>query len=167
MKKVFLLMFVIALSVLLFGCKSEGERKLERAHAAVVAAEKSASDAEREYNDLRARLNRIDNLTAALNAAADAPSVLKITVDGVSSYKSNYTTCTGRVKNTGNATYEYVKVKGAFKDISGNVVDTDWTYAVGSEGLGPNESTTFSLSVPKNTYIKTCSVSLLDYDVAQ
>lgn len=90
-------------------------------------------------------------------------SVLKISVDSVSS-NSSYTICTGSVKNTGKKTYYYVEVKGSFKDSSGNVIDTDWTYAAGSEGLAPGESTTFRLSVPKDYDIKSCSVSLLDFD---
>ncbi len=90
-------------------------------------------------------------------------SVLKITVDSVTS-NSRYTICTGSVKNNGTKTYKYIEVKGAFKDSSGNVVDTDWTYAAGSEGLAPGESTTFRLSVTKNSKITSCSVSLLDYD---
>ena len=90
-------------------------------------------------------------------------SVLKITVDSVTN-NSGYTICTGSVKNNGTKTYKYIKVKGSFKDSSGNVVDTDWTYAAGSEGLAPGESTTFRLSVTKNSKITSCSVSLLDYD---
>lgn len=90
-------------------------------------------------------------------------SVLKITVDSVS-HNSGYTVCTGSVKNTGNKTYKYIEVKGSFKDSAGNVIDTDWTYAAGSEGLSPNESTTFRLSVTKDLDIKSCSVSLLDFD---
>lgn len=89
-------------------------------------------------------------------------SVLKITIDSVS-HDSGYTICTGSVKNTGNKTYTYIEVKGSFKNSAGNVIDTDWTYAAGSEGLGPNESTTFRLSVPKDLDIKSCSVSLLDF----
>ena len=90
-------------------------------------------------------------------------TVLKITVDGVTS-NSGYTICTGSVKNNGTKTYKYIQVKGSFKDYSGNVVDTDWTYAAGSEGLAPGESTTFRLSVTKNSNITSCSVSLLNYD---
>lgn len=90
-------------------------------------------------------------------------SVLEITLDSVSS-NSSYTICTGSVKNTGADTYYYVEVKGAFKDSSGNVIDTDWTYAVGSEGLAPGESSTFRLSVTKDHDIKSCTVSLLDFE---
>lgn len=77
---------------------------------------------------------------------------------------SNYTICTGSLKNTGSETYIFVELKGAFKDEVGNVIDTDWTYAVGVEGLAPDESTSFRLSVPKNKRIVSCSVSVLEYD---
>lgn len=90
-------------------------------------------------------------------------TVLKIKDVKIQS-NSSYTICTGSVKNTGTKTYKYVQVKGAFKDSSGNVVDTDWTYAVGSEGLAPDESTTFRLSVDKNVNINSCTVSLMDYE---
>ncbi len=90
-------------------------------------------------------------------------TVLKIQDVKVTS-NSGYTICTGTVKNTGSKTYKFIEVKGSFTDSSGNVVDTDWTYAAGSEGLAPDESTTFRLSVTKNSQITSCSVSLLDYD---
>ena len=88
---------------------------------------------------------------------------MKINISSVTN-NSSYTVCTGTVKNTGKKTYRYVEVKGSFKDSSNNVVDTDWTYAAGSEGLAPGESSSFRLSVPKNVSIKSCSVSLLDYE---
>lgn len=77
---------------------------------------------------------------------------------------SSYTVCAGTITNNGNNTYRYVEVKGAFKDLRGIVLDTGWTYAVGSEGLAPGESSTFSISVTKNSSITTCSVSILEYN---
>ncbi len=75
---------------------------------------------------------------------------------------SSYTVCIGTVTNNGKKTYDYVQIKGAFKDSSGTVLDTDWTYAVGSEGLAPGESTTFRMSVPKNINIKDCKITIMD-----
>lgn len=92
-----------------------------------------------------------------------AYSVLKFSDLKVSS-NSSYTICTGTLKNTGTKTYNFVEVKGAFKDSAGNVIDTDWTYAVGSEGLAPGEATTFRMSVTKNSKITSCSVSIIDYN---
>ena len=77
---------------------------------------------------------------------------------------SSYTVATGTVTNNGSHTYTFVKVKGAFQDSSGTTLDTDWTYAVGSEGLAPGETTSFRMSVDKDYKIKKCSVSILDYD---
>lgn len=76
----------------------------------------------------------------------------------------SYITATRKLTNNGEKTYRFVQVKGAFKDYSGNVVDTDWTYACGQEGLAPGESTSFRLSIPKTSSIKECSVTLLDYE---
>lgn len=77
---------------------------------------------------------------------------------------SSYTKVTGTITNKGSHTYKYVKVKGAFEDYSGSVIDTDWTYAVGSEGLSPGESKTFTMSVTKDYRIKDCTVTIIDYD---
>ncbi len=88
-------------------------------------------------------------------------TALKITDVKVTS-NSLYTICTGTVTNNGKKTYDSVQVKGSFKDASGKVLDTDWTYAVGSEGLEPGESTTFRLSVSKNHSITDCTVKFIE-----
>ena len=88
-------------------------------------------------------------------------SALKISNVSLTS-NSSYTVCTGTITNKGKKNYSFVEVKGAFKNSSGTVLDTDWTYAVGSEGLAPGESKTFRMSVPKNYSISSCSVSIMD-----
>lgn len=100
------------------------------------------------------------NYTSSYESAYTALEISDVKVTS----NSSYTICTGTVKNTGKKTYTFVQVKGSFKDSSGTVVDTDWTYAVGSEGLSPGESTTFRMSIDKNYKITSCSVTLLDYD---
>ena len=80
------------------------------------------------------------------------------------SSNSSYTVCTGKVTNNGKKTYRFVTIKGAFKDSSGTVVDTDSTYAVGSEGLAPGESKSFRMSVSKDSTIEDCSITITDYD---
>lgn len=91
-------------------------------------------------------------------------NVLKVSYANIE-HNSNYTVCTGSLKNNGKKTYRFIQVKGAFKDSSGNVLDTDSTYVVGSEGLSPGESSTFRLSVPKNSKIESCTVTVYDYDI--
>jgi hypothetical protein len=44
------------------------------------------------------------------------------------------------------------------------VIDTDSTYAVGSEGLKPGESTKWRASVERDWKIASFSVELLDFD---
>lgn len=80
------------------------------------------------------------------------------------SHNSSYTVCTGTLTNNGRRTYTFIEVKGKFKDSSGKVLDTDWTYAVGSEGLAPGESASFRISVDKNWDIKKCTMEIIDYD---
>lgn len=79
------------------------------------------------------------------------------------SNNSSYTVCTATVTNNGRKTYTFVEIKGKFKNSSGTVLDTDWTYAVGSEGIASGESTTLRLSVKKNYDIKKCDLEILDY----
>lgn len=90
-----------------------------------------------------------------------AQTALKIS-DVQISRNSSSIVCTGRVTNNGEKKYEFIKVRGAFKDSSGAVIDTDWTYAVGSEGLLPGESATFKMFVDNDYSIDSCSVSLMD-----
>lgn len=77
---------------------------------------------------------------------------------------SSYTICTATVTNNGKRTYTFVEVKGKFKDSSGTVLDTDWTYAVGSEKLAPGESVSIRLSVKKDSNITQCDLEIIDYD---
>ena len=71
---------------------------------------------------------------------------------------SSYTIYTATVTNNGKRTYTFVEVKGKFKNSSGTVLDTDWTYAVGSEELAPGESVSIRLSVKKDSNITKCDL---------
>ena len=93
----------------------------------------------------------------------DGYSALEVSDVKITS-NSLYVVCSGTMKNTGKNTYKFVKVKCAFKDSEGNVIDTSWTYATGVEGLEPGESTKFELSVKKDSRITSCIVSILDFN---
>ena len=80
------------------------------------------------------------------------------------SSNSGYTIAEGTITNNSDQTVSFVEIKGAFKTSSGSVVDTDWTYAVGSEGLAPGESCKWRLSVSKDWSIKDCTVTVIDFD---
>lgn len=85
---------------------------------------------------------------------------LKITVTSVTTNSSS-TVCEGTLKNNGTKRYEFIKLKGSFTNSTGDVVDTAWTYAVGSEGLAQGESTKFKMFVDKNYSIKGCTVTFI------
>jgi Na+-transporting methylmalonyl-CoA/oxaloacetate decarboxylase gamma subunit len=51
----------------------------------------------------------------------------------------------GRVCNGGSVPVNYIKVQADFLDRSGNVVDTDWTYAISSEQLAPGACKSFEI----------------------
>lgn len=92
-----------------------------------------------------------------------AEDVLEFSSNIISN-NSSYTVCNSTITNRGNKTYSFVEVKGKFKDSTGSILDTDWTYAVGSEGLAPGESATFRLSVKKNINISKCDFEIMDYN---
>ena len=74
----------------------------------------------------------------------------------------SFTYAEGTLKNNSDSTVKYVRIKGAFKTRMGTVVDTDWTYAVGSEGLAPGESCKWKMSVTKDSSITDCDVTILE-----
>jgi hypothetical protein len=78
-------------------------------------------------------------------------------------HERNYTYVSGKVTNNGTYSIKYVKVKAACKDYSGNVIDTDWTYAVDSAWLEPGESKTFEMMI-RDEYgsIKTATVTFME-----
>lgn len=89
----------------------------------------------------------------------------ELRVSGISlSSNSSYTIAEGTFTNNSDTTVRFVKIKGAFQDRNGKVIDTDWTYAVGSEGLAPGESCKWRMSVSKDSSIAKCDVTILDYD---
>ena len=76
----------------------------------------------------------------------------------------SFTYAEGSLTNNSSSTVKYVKLKGAFKSRWGEVIDTDWTYAVGSEGLAPGETCKWKMSVTKDFSITDCDVTILDND---
>ena len=89
----------------------------------------------------------------------------QLKISGVTVYSSsNFTYAEGTITNNSDTTVSYVKIKGAFETRTGTVVDTDWTYAVGGEGLAPGESCKWKLSVTKDSSIQECKITILDYD---
>ena len=116
----------------------------------------------RGYDSIYCYSHQSDLDEAESEAAGNALLDLHIS-DVDIDHGSSYVTAEGSVTNRGDRTYRFIRVKGSFTNRSGDVVDTDWTYACGDEGLAPGETTSFHLSAPTGSNIEDCSVRLLDY----
>lgn len=90
-------------------------------------------------------------------------SDLKITDVSVHS-NSVSTWCEGTIKNIGDDSFKFVKVKGSFKNRYNEVIEIGDSYAVGSEGLSPGESTSFTIYCERNKNVKSCNVVVYDFD---
>ena len=89
---------------------------------------------------------------------------LSLKVDSIKtsgSYTYVYCTVTNVSSKYVATKYRFVKVKAQFKNYSGSIVDTDWTYAVDSTWLDPGESKTFYYMV-QNTNIKSATLSFVE-----
>ena len=98
------------------------------------------------------------------NSGVDKSIGLSLKVDSIKSsgsYTYVYCTVTNVSSKYVATRYRYVKVKAQFKNYSGSIVDTDWTYAVDSTWLEPGESKTFYYMV-QNTNIKSATLSFVD-----
>jgi len=68
------------------------------------------------------------------------------------------------VKNYGDKTYYFVKGRAIYMDSNENVLTTDWTYVVGSEGIRPNESVQFKIMTEVRGDVKYGSLEIFDYE---
>ena len=88
------------------------------------------------------------------------PLVLK---DGILSKRGDYCYYNATISNVGSKTYKSIKVKVIYYDILGNVLTTDWTYAVDSVGIKPNENIQFEVMTKVTGNVSSCSASIIDY----
>lgn len=80
------------------------------------------------------------------------------------SSSTNYYNVYGTVTNNTESTVRFVKVKICLLDAGDNVIDTDTTYACGSEGLKPGESSKFECYIKKDSRTDSFQASIYDYD---
>lgn len=101
-----------------------------------------------------------DNYSSGVNKQLG----LSLKVDSIKT-KGNYTYVYCTVTNVSSkyvaTKYRFVKVKAQFKNRSGTIIDSDWTYAVDSTWLEPGESKTFYYMV-SNTNITSATLSFID-----
>lgn len=105
-----------------------------------------------------------ESISAQMQEAERTSQALKIT--GVKlSKKGDYLYVDATLKNPGNMSYSFVKVKATYYDSDGNVITTDWTYAVDSVAIEPGENKQFDVitSSSKASEIRTVKLSIIDY----
>lgn len=112
------------------------------------------------YSDNSYSGSYLDNYNSGTNKSIG----LSLKVDSIKT-SGNYTYVYCTITNVSSkyvaTRYRYVKVKALFKNYSGSIVDTDWTYAVDSTWLEPGESKTFDYMV-QNTNIKSATLTIVD-----
>lgn len=147
-RKIVVLMLAIAV---LAACGYEGfERsaatETERAEplprANKVAAR--AREIERQREERRASGEYRFPVSESSPDSRERDRAVKLFVVGrVIERSSNGARMTGSVTNEGTATVNFVRVDIRWMDLQGNVIDTDNTYAVGSESLRPGDTSQF------------------------
>lgn len=108
-----------------------------------------------DYEDRKEKVKEIMDGEYEKEIKNNNPSVIEITT-------CNYKGASGTIYNQSNSTIKFVKLKISFKDSNDKVIDTDWTYAVGSEGLAPNESKKWNIHIDADYNISKCSYSIID-----
>lgn len=69
-----------------------------------------------------------------------------INIKDFNAYKEGkYYYCSGTVTNVSSTSHSYVKVRVTYYDKNGDVLTTDWAYAVGSEGIRAGENQQFEI----------------------
>lgn len=81
---------------------------------------------------------------------------------------SEYITFSANIHNYTGKTIEYVIVTLELMDSKGNILDTDWTYAVGSEGLKDQAKAFFDIIYRGVSYsdVRKWSLRVKDYDIS-
>ena len=75
----------------------------------------------------------------------------------------DYWYCTGTVSNVSSKSHSYVSVRVTYYDSNGSVLTTDWTYAVGSEGIKAGENQQFEIMTKVNGSVDKYKVEVQDY----
>lgn len=98
------------------------------------------------------------------NSLYDIVDSLEI-VDKNIRQERNYVYALGAVKNNGTRNYKFIEVKVTYYDGNNNVLDTDWTYAVGDEGLEPQERKQFEIMTKRSENIKNFTIEIKDFSI--
>ncbi|WP_010249161.1 zinc ribbon domain-containing protein [Acetivibrio cellulolyticus] len=78
--------------------------------------------------------------------------------------EGDYTYYTGSIKNYSDNIYKFVQVRVVYMDINKEVLTTDTSYAVGSEGIRPNENVQFEVMTKVRGDVKYGNIEIMDYN---
>ncbi|HUN24597.1 MAG TPA: FxLYD domain-containing protein [Anaerolineales bacterium] len=77
-------------------------------------------------------------------------------------HEYNYAHVEGTVTNNGDSTVKFVKIMGEIRSQNGTILDTDWTYLVGDEGIRPGATKSFDIMIPHNSQMSKCYADIMD-----
>lgn len=93
-----------------------------------------------------------------------APQSNPLSIENTScSRSSNYIYAKGYVKNNTDQTLTYIEIKADVVNSSGEIIDTNYTYAVGSEGLSPGSRKSYEIMIPYDDSVNQCKYYIVDY----
>lgn len=111
--------------------------------------------------------NKTSNYTHEVTATPYRKSVNDLDINFLDSkYSSGYYTITYKITNNGKESFKYIQVKVYYLDANKEVLTTDWTYAVGSEGIRAGDSQEFDVMTksPSSGDVKWFRTEIIDYN---
>lgn len=148
-------MLLLMIFVIISGCSninpSNGESNLESEYSRLIvqAKELDKQGKSEEAVEVLAKVvikdEDMDFFTGLLDKTNKVSAPPLIITDKSSKRDGDYMITNGSIKNNSKTEYNNIKVKVIYTDANNNVIDTDWTYAVDSVGIKPNETKRFEL----------------------
>ena len=100
--------------------------------------------------------------SGSLNASVSTYKTLELTIDDAST-SYGYITVEGSISNPTNNAYSYVELKVKILDKNGKVIDTENTYAVGSETLSPGDTKKWDAMLKADDRADNVEVEIINY----
>lgn len=98
------------------------------------------------------------------NTSVPTYKALELTIDdATTSY--GYITVEGSISNPTNNAYSYIELKVKLLDVNGNVIDTENTYAVGSETLSPGDTKKWDAMLKADSRADNVEVEIVNYKI--
>ena len=98
------------------------------------------------------------------SASVSTYKTLELTIDDAST-SYGYITVEGSISNPTNNAYSYVELKVKILDTNGKVIDTENTYAVGSETLSPGDTKKWDAMLKADDRADNVEVEIINYKI--